>query len=294
MAADFETIEAQLREANDEINRRSGRPLISAIITGLVLGIIVMAGVFFKPVLVVLAVAATVAGSAELANALRGIGRRAPRIPLIVIAVAGPVAGFWLGAWGLWLVTLGGLAFVVIWRIAELAVPSLRVGPSALGRDLLASILVALYVTFLCSWSMVLHAQPEGEWWLLGCLIVVIANDTGAYAIGLTLGRHPMAPMISPKKSWEGFAGGAATSIVAGVLVAMFMWHQPWWVGIIAGLLFLGTGTMGDLAESLIKRDIGIKDMSSWIPGHGGVLDRLDSIAPSLVVAFGLYAVFHG
>jgi len=292
MAADFDAIEAQLREANDEINRRSGRPLLVAILTGLGLGVIVMAGILFKPFLVLLAVAATVAGSAELANALRGIGRRAPRIPLIVIAVAGPVAGFWLGAWGLWLVTLVGVGFVILWRIIEQLRPDLRVRPPALGRDLLASTLVALYVTFLCSWSMVLHAEPEGEWWLLGCLIVVVANDTGAYAVGLLFGKHPMAPKISPKKSWEGFAGGAATSLVAGVLVAMFMWHQPWWVGLVAGLLFLGTGTMGDLAESLIKRDIGIKDMSSWMPGHGGVLDRLDSIAPSLVVAFALYAVF--
>ncbi len=292
MAADFETFEAQLREANDEITRRSGRPLLAAILTGLVLGGIVMAGIFFKPVMVLLATAATVAGSVELSNALRRIGRRVPRIPLVVVAVAGPAAGYWLGAWGLWLVTLAGIVVVVLWRIVEQASPGLRAGAGALARDLVAGAFVVLYVTFLASWSMVVHAQPDGQWWLLGCLIVVIANDTGAYAVGLTLGRHPMAPSISPKKSWEGFAGGVAASVIAGVLVAMFMWQQPWWVGLIAGLLFLGTGTMGDLAESLIKRDIGIKDMSSWMPGHGGVLDRLDSLAPSFVVAFGLYAAF--
>lgn len=292
MAADFETFEAQLRGANDEINRRSGRPLLAAILTGLVLGVVVMLGIIFKPLLVVVAVAATVFGSSELANALRGIGRRVPRIPLIVVAVAGPPAGYWLGSNGLWLTTLAGVAFVVLWRIAEQALPSRRVDAPALARDLMASALVIAYVTFLCSWSMVLHAEPQGEWWLLGCLIVVVANDIGAYAIGRAFGRHRMAPSISPGKSWEGFAGGIAASLIAGVLVAILMWQQPWWVGIIAGLLFLGTGTMGDLAESLIKRDIGIKDMSSWMPGHGGVLDRLDSIAPSLVVAFGLYAIF--
>ena len=292
MAADFEAFEAQLREANDEINRRSGRPLLQAVLTGVVLGGFVIAGVFFKPILVLVAVAATVAGSSELANALRLIARRVPRIPLIAVAVVGPPAGFWLGSGGLWLVTLAGIALVLLWRLAEQASRPLRVAPGALARDLVSAAFVVLYVTFLCSWSMVLHAQPEGEWWLLGCLIIVIANDTGAYAIGLTLGRHPMAPRISPKKSWEGFAGGIAASLIAGVLVGMFMWHQAWWVGIIAGLLFVGTGTMGDLAESLIKRNIGIKDMSGWMPGHGGVLDRLDSIAPSLVVAFGLYAVF--
>ena len=291
MAADFETFEAQLREANEEINRRSGRPLLAAVLTGLVLGGHVMTGIFFKPVMVIVAVAATVAGSSELANALRGTGRRVPRIPVIVVAIAGPPAGYWLGSAGLWAATLAGIAFVALWRIVEQVAPARRVGAALLVRDVLASTLVILYVTFLCSWSMVLHAQPLGEWWLLGCLIVVIANDIGAYAVGLTLGRHPMAPTISPKKSWEGFAGGIAASLVAGVLVATLMWQQPWWVGIIAGLLFLGSGTMGDLAESLVKRDIGIKDMSGWMPGHGGVLDRLDSIAPSLVIAFGLYAL---
>jgi len=292
MAGDFEAFEAQLREANDEINRRSGRPLLPAILTGIVLGGVVLAGVFFKPVLVLVAAAATVAGSSELANALRGTGRRVPRIPLIVVAVAGPPAAFWLGAVGLWLTTLGGIAVVAAWRLVEQSVPRLRVGAGALARDLVSAAFVVLYVTFLCSWSMVLHAQPEGQWWLLGCLIVVIANDTGAWAIGRAFGRHKLAPRISPGKSWEGFAGGLAASLLAGVLVAVFMWQQPWWVGVIAGLLFLGSGTMGDLAESLIKRDIGIKDMSGWMPGHGGVLDRLDSIAPSVVVAFGLYAVF--
>lgn len=292
MAADFETFEAQLREANDEINRRSGRPLLQAILTGVILGGLVVAGVFFKPILVLVAAAATVAGSSELANALRGIGRRVPRIPLNAVAVLGPPAGFWLGSAGLWLVTLAGIAFVLLWRIAEQASPQLRARPGALGPDLASAAFVVLYVTFLCSWSMVLHAQPEGQWWLLGCLIIVIVNDTGAYAVGLTLGRHPMAPKISPKKSWEGFAGGIAASLIAGLLIGMFMWQQAWWVGLLAGLLFVATGTMGDLAESLIKRNIGVKDMSGWMPGHGGVLDRLDSIAPSLIVAFGLYAVF--
>jgi len=139
---------------------------------------------------------------------------------------------------------------------------------------------------------MVLHALPQGEWWLLGTIIIVIANDTGAWAVGRAFGRHKMAPSISPGKSWEGFAGGVAASVIAGVLIAIFMWQHQWWVGVIAGILILGTGTMGDLAESLIKRDIGVKDMSSWLPGHGGVLDRLDSIIPSVIGAFGLYLVF--
>lgn len=291
MASDFEAFESQLREANEELNRRSGRPLLAAILTGVVLGAVVLTGVFFKPAMILVAVAASVFGASELANALRLAGRRVPRIPLIVAAAVMPPAGFFLGGGGLWLVALGAVAVVAAWRAAETAIPAYRVPPRALLRDIAASTFVLLYVPFLASWSMVLHAYPDGQWWLLGCLIVVVANDTGAYVVGLNWGKHPMAPTISPKKSWEGFGGGIAASVVAGVLVATLMWQQPWWVGVVAGLVFLGTGTMGDLAESLIKRDIGIKDMSSWMPGHGGVLDRLDSILPSIIAAAALHTL---
>ncbi len=137
-----------------------------------------------------------------------------------------------------------------------------------------------------------LVGQDGGEWWTLAFLIVVIAADTGAYASGLAFGKHPMAPVISPKKTWEGFAGAAVATTVAGVLLGLFMLDQPWWFGLIFGVAILLSATLGDLAESLIKRDIGIKDMSSWLPGHGGFLDRLDSILPSAAVAFVFYLIF--
>ena len=119
--------------------------------------------------------------------------------------------------------------------------------------------------------------QEGGEWWVLAFIVIVIAADTGAYASGLTFGKHPMAPRISPKKTWEGFAGAALAALVAGLLLGLFMLGIPWWVGLIFGVVILLAATIGDLAESMIKRDLGIKDMSSWLPGHGGVLDRLDS-----------------
>jgi phosphatidate cytidylyltransferase len=101
-----------------------------------------------------------------------------------------------------------------------------------------------------------------------------------------------MAPTISPKKTWEGLAGAAAACLVAGVLLAVFMLGAPWWFGLVFGAVMLVTATFGDLAESLIKRDLGIKDMSSWLPGHGGFLDRLDSILPSAAAAYALYLIF--
>ncbi len=130
---------------------------------------------------------------------------------------------------------------------------------------------------------------PSNGVLILGFIIIAVASDTGAYATGITLGRHPMAPRISPNKTWEGFAGAAAAAVIAGVLIALFMLGMPWWAGAVFGLVVLGTATVGDLGESMIKRDLGIKDMSSWLPGHGGVLDRLDSILPSAVAALALY-----
>ena len=135
-------------------------------------------------------------------------------------------------------------------------------------------------------------AQPDGEWWTLSFLLLVISADTAAYASGLSFGKHPMVPTISPKKTWEGFAGAALATTVVGILLAVLMLDQPWWFGAIFGLVILVAATFGDLAESLIKRDLGIKDMSSWLPGHGGFLDRLDSILPSAAAAYALYLIF--
>jgi phosphatidate cytidylyltransferase len=131
-----------------------------------------------------------------------------------------------------------------------------------------------------------------GEWWTLGTMIIIASIDTGAYATGLLFGRHPMAPKISPKKTWEGFAGSVAFAVTAGFIVATQMIHIDWWWGILFGLTLVGTATTGDLIESLIKREIGTKDASRLLPGHGGFLDRLDSVLPSMFVASVFAALF--
>ena len=126
-----------------------------------------------------------------------------------------------------------------------------------------------------------LTGSPGGQWWTLAAIVIVVVTDIGAYASGLNFGKHLMAPTISPKKTWEGFAGAVVAAVIAGLLLSWLMLaraalggrvprHRSWrW-----------SATMGDLAESLIKRDLGVKDMSTWLPGHGGFLDRLDSILP--------------
>src|SRR5690606_13382988 len=131
-------------------------------------------------------------------------------------------------------------------------------------------------------------SREDGQWWVLSFIVVAVVADTSAYATGLAFGRHPMAPRISPKKTWEGFAGAVLGSLAAGVLLAVLLLHLQWWCGLILGAAILVSATLGDLGGSMLKRDLGIKDMSSWLPGHGGLLDRLDSILPSTVPALAL------
>jgi phosphatidate cytidylyltransferase len=295
--AEFEAtvadIEAQVRATNDKINARSGRNLSSAILIGLVLGGgLLVSLIFIKSLFMIFAVVLVGFAAFELASALRFAGRDVPRIPTVIAAVSIVPASFYGLATGHWLVTLGGVAFVSLWRLAEMAVPKLRVSGLDLVKDLGAGAFVLAYVVFLGGFTVLLTAQDGGQWWTLGFLIIVVSVDVGAYASGINFGKHLMAPLISPKKTWEGFAGSAAAALIAGVLVALFMLQQPWWVGLVLGAVLVFTATMGDLAESLIKRDLGIKDISTWLPGHGGFLDRLDSILPSAAAAYALYLIF--
>ncbi len=290
MVSDFE---AQVRATNDKINARTGRPLAIAITVGLLLGLfLVLSLVVFKELFMLFAGLLIVFATYELATALRSAGRDIPRIPTVFAAVAVvPLTFYFLDA-GHWFATLAGIALVSLWRIAEVMRPSARVPFRELVKDLGAGVFTMAYVGFLASFTVLLTARDGGEWWTLAFLIVVVSIDTGAYASGLAFGKHKMAPVISPKKTWEGFAGSVLAAVIAGVLLALFMIGQPWWVGIILGATMVVTATGGDLAESLVKRDLGIKDISSFLPGHGGVLDRIDSTLPSAAAAYVLFLIF--
>ncbi|MGA0566274.1 phosphatidate cytidylyltransferase [Rathayibacter sp. KR2-224] len=291
--AQLQATKAQLDATNEKIQQRTGRNLVFAVFIGLVGGALLLVSlIVVKEIFMVFA--ATLAGFAgfEFATALRIAGLRVPRVALSVVGVVLVPAAYYLHASGEWVVAIAGLLVLWLWRLLEGLAPSRRTSGRALVRDLVATALATLYVPFLACFSVLLVAQPDGQWWTLAALILVVVVDTGAYAVGLSFGKHPMAPTISPKKTWEGFAGAAVTALVAGVLLAVFMLHVPWWFGLVFGALLLVTATVGDLTESLIKRDIGIKDMSSWLPGHGGFLDRLDSILPSVALAYVLYVIF--
>ncbi|HAM27348.1 MAG TPA: phosphatidate cytidylyltransferase [Microbacteriaceae bacterium] len=283
---------AQIDATNVKIEARTGRNLPLAILIGVGLGLaLVFSIVFIKALFMIFAGALIGFTSFELASALRFAGRDVPRWPTVVAALATMPAAFYLHDQGKWLVTLGGIVFVALWRLAELAGETHRASPREVLADIAAGTLIQVYVPFLGSFAVLLAAQDGGEWWTLAFLLLVIAIDTGAYATGLAFGKHPMAPRISPKKTWEGFAGSVLAALIGGVLLAIFMIHEPWWFGLIFGAVIVFTATIGDLTESLIKRDLGIKDISTWLPGHGGFLDRLDSILPSAAAAYILFLI---
>jgi phosphatidate cytidylyltransferase len=129
---------------------------------------------------------------------------------------------------------------------------------------------------------------------VLTFVLVVSMIDTFGYLVGRKLGRHKMAPGVSPKKTLEGLAASVTAALFTGVMCAVFLLQTDWWWGVVLAAVLTLTAVFGDLAESLIKRDLGVKDMSSWLPGHGGIMDRLDSILPSALATFLIASIFFG
>ena len=284
---------AQLDATTEKIEARTGRNLPLAIIIGLALAAALIFSLFFVKAFFMLFAGLLIGFTTfELASALRFAGRDVPRVPSVIAGLAVVPAAFYLGAEGTWLVTLGGILFVALWRTVELAWKRNRTTVRGYWADLGVGTFILLYVPFLAGFAVLLTAQPNGERWVFAALAIVVLVDIGAYASGLLFGKHPMAPRISPKKTWEGFAGAVLVANIGGVLFSIFLLDEPWWFGLIIGSVMVLTGTMGDLIESLIKRDLGIKDISTWLPGHGGLLDRLDSILPSCFIAYLLFLIF--
>jgi phosphatidate cytidylyltransferase len=167
---------------------------------------------------------------------------------------------------------------VLVWRLAD--------GPGGYLRDVVAATLVAVYVPFLAGFAVLLARPEDGASRVLATLVAVVLSDTGGYVAGVFFGRHPMAPTVSPKKSWEGAVGSLAAAGAGGALVLVFGFGRPWWDGVIYGVAVSLASILGDLAESLLKRDLGVKDMSQLLPGHGGIMDRLDSILFALPTSY--------
>lgn len=284
---------AQIGAANAKLEARAGRNVVFAVAIGVALGGTFLVSLVVLPWLFILFGAALVGFAVfELTSALRFAGRDVPRVVSVVVAVATMPAAFFLRVEGLWVATIASIAVVTLWRVAELVTRGGRAPVREVLKDVVAGAFVQLYVTLLGGLYVVLAGSDGGQWWTFAAIVIVVSVDLGAYLAGVTLGRHSMAPRISPAKTWEGFGGAALVALVGGILLSWLLLEQSPWIGVAFGLALLIAATGGDLLESLVKRDLGIKDISTWLPGHGGFLDRLDSILPSAAVAYGFYVLF--
>ena len=263
---------------------RAGRNLPAAIAVGAALGFSVIAILIFVPYVWIGVVAAAMAlATHEVVRRLRTAGYAIPVIPLLI----GGQAMVWLtwpfgpaGALG----SFGGTIVVcMIWRLLS---GGLKDAPVNYLRDISTTVLLAAWIPLFGAFGTLLVYPDDGGARVLCLMVGVVFSDIGGYAAGVLFGKHPMVPAISPKKSWEGFAGSLVCGTAAAVLAVTFLLDKPAWVGVPLGLMLVITGTLGDLIESQVKRDLGIKDMGTLLPGHGGIMDRIDAMLPSAVVGW--------
>jgi phosphatidate cytidylyltransferase len=263
---------------------RAGRNLPAAIGVGVVLGGAAIGTLLFAPKgwLVMLAVAIPIA-TFEVVRRLQEAGYALPAIPLLI----GGQAMIWLpwpyGAAGLLGAYGGTIVVCMVWRLVG---QGLREQPVNYLRDISATVLLATWVPLFAGFSALLIFQDDGGIRTFTVIVTVVFADIGGYVAGVLFGKHLMAPAISPKKSWEGLGGSLVFGITAAVLTVTFLLDKPAWVGVPLGLMLVITGVLGDLVESQVKRDLGIKDMGRLLPGHGGVMDRIDAMLPSAVAGW--------
>jgi phosphatidate cytidylyltransferase len=259
---------------------RAGRDLRAAILVGVGLGALILGSLLLVRQWFIPLVAASIAVATwELGGALRRGGDiRVAMVPVLV----GGQATIWL-AWPFG--TAGALAGFAVTALVSL-LWRMRAGPDGYLRDVSASLFTLVYVPFFASFAAMLVVPPDGAGRVLTWMLCVVASDVGGYAAGVIAGKHPMAPTISPKKSWEGFAGSMVAGMATGGVCVAFLLGGRWWLGVPLGALLVAVATAGDLIESLVKRDLGIKDMGNLLPGHGGLMDRLDSMLPTAMVSW--------
>jgi len=267
---------------------RAGRNLPAAIGVGAGLGGLVLLTLLTVKATFLLYMGAAVAiALTELAAAF---AKRDIAIPVIPVAAGGAAVVtcmYWLGSRA----ALAALAVTVVvifaWRLPG--------GPSGYVKDVTAGVFALIYLPFLASFVAAMLVPADGPRRVLTFVILTICSDIGGYAAGITLGRgghHLMAPVISPKKTWEGLAGSVVACLAAGGLCVPLLLHGQAWQGVLTGAAAVIAATLGDLVESMIKRDLDIKDMGTLLPGHGGILERLDSLLVVAPVVWLLLYVF--
>ncbi|MFD6322146.1 phosphatidate cytidylyltransferase [Streptomyces sp. NPDC058442] len=269
--------------------KSAGRDLGAAIGVGVGLGALIAVSLFVvKAAFVGVVAAAVVVGLWELTKRLEERkGILAPLVPLALGGAAMVVAGYVRGAEGAWVAMAFTALAVLVWRMTQ--------PPENYLRDVTAGVFAAFYVPFLATFVTMMLAADDGHWRVLVFLLLTVISDTGAYAVGWRFGTHRLAPRISPGKTREGLLGAVGFAMAAGALSMQFLIDDGiWWQGLLLGLAVAVSATLGDLGESMIKRDLGIKDMGTLLPGHGGIMDRLDSLLPTAPVVWLLLVLFVG
>ncbi|MDR1213231.1 MAG: phosphatidate cytidylyltransferase [Propionibacteriaceae bacterium] len=280
----------------EAINRRAGRNLFASLGVAVGLIAVVAAGLWWwKWGFVLLVGLALLGGVRELAQALRAqLGARPTLPPLLVGGLALLIgvysaSGGWSGwsqtallrSWSWGEVLLGGLTLTalacLVWRLPG--------GVEGYVRDVAASLFILAYLPLLGSSIMVLLAAPDGPRRIALFIVAVVGCDTGAYVTGVLLGRHKMAPRISPGKTWEGLIGGLIWAAAFGLAMA-WLCQSDWWRTLLVAVAVAVSAVLGDLIESAVKRDLGLKDLGHLLPGHGGIMDRIDSYVVAAPVAW--------
>ena len=275
---------SDIHSINEAINKRAGRKLGPSIAVSLFLVALVWFALSYERVIFAgLVCIAVTLGARELSKAF---AHRDIYISFrgLALATIGLCYATWVGA-------VAGLAIATAIAFPILLISLLRRGPEKFVTNATATTMALIYLPFMAGF-LILLARPSTGWQRVMTFVVLVGcNDTFGYLVGVLIGKHPMVPTISPKKSWEGLIGSIIFTTIGGALAFRYIMHMHWWIGIIAGLMIVFTATSGDLIESALKRDMSLKDMGKLLPGHGGMLDRLDSVllsAPALWLALEL------
>jgi phosphatidate cytidylyltransferase len=280
------------------VSAPQGRSLSKSVAVGLLLAAIFLSSLLvYKELFIVLLSVATAIGAWELSSALREKNWYVPRVPAVVGSVLIMPATYFGGPSIQWLASLAIVAALIVWRTVHLLFERRKANFQTFQRtvrDFGAAAFLVIYLPLTLSFGMLLLRRDDGHWWVLAFVTTVALIDSAGYLFGRIFGRNKLAPGVSPKKTWEGLAASIAFGTVSAVSFTVFLLGGPWWVGIIFAAALILAAVFGDLAESLIKRDLGIKDMSTLLPGHGGMMDRLDSLLPASLMTYLVMVVFFG
>ena len=266
---------------------KAGRNLPAAVASGLVLALLVIVSlVTIKWLFGVLAVAALLVAVHEFVSVLRSKGIHVARTPVYIATAAIPSVAYLWGLQAQLAATGIAILAVMLWR--------LRRGAQGYVADISVSVMLVAYLPFLAAFLMLTLSADNGPWRVFVFILLTVSNDIGGYAVGVFFGKHAIAPQISPKKSWEGLFGSVVLQSIVGIVAFIYIFDAPWWQGLIAGVVLTVSATGGDFIESAVKRDLGVKDMGTIVPGHGGIMDRLDSLIPNAFVTWVLFSIFLG